>query len=211
VEFFDSDNDLPFREWALGVDRLLPGDPGYIEQSPTRMTDWFATVVSLHHAVTSQESFDALFAHIDTEVEWAKDVYALAMENLDSADTGERAAAAHILGQLGRKNIVFHHRCGRQVIAAAGEESDPDVLWAISVALAYLTHPDAVPVLVALAGHAGSDIRFHATQGLCRAGRGPHRAEVLATLRDLAVDPAPAVREEAERSIDELSRPVSWP
>lgn len=221
VEFYDSDNDLPFREYALGWDRPLPGEdteaepppvapvipvtPADAEELAGATPDWFAEVVRLQRDGDSDEESESLWALIHEATFTPKEAYAAASAHLGSDDPAERGAAVHVLGQLGYRRRALHEPSAQDLINAATQETDSDVQWALARAFGYLGHPDSLDVLVQLARHERYDIRFQVAAALPRAGSTHRRDEAMRLLVALSEDPDPSVREEARRAIAELS------
>jgi len=78
----------------------------------------------------------------------------------------ERSVAAWVLGQLGILERAFPDECHALLAAMLRNERDPDVLRDLGIACGHLLHPDAVPLLVPLADHSDSLVRYGVVLGL---------------------------------------------
>jgi HEAT repeat protein len=78
----------------------------------------------------------------------------------------ERSVAAWVLGLLGVHERAYPEECHALLAAMLRHESDPDVLRDLGVACGHLLHPDAVPLLVALADHVDPRVRSGVVSGL---------------------------------------------
>lgn len=83
-----------------------------------------------------------------------------------SANARERSVAAWVLGRLGVHERAYPEECHALLAAMLRQERDPDVLRDLGVACGHLLHPDAVPLLVALADHPDPLVRSGVVSGL---------------------------------------------
>ena len=108
--------------------------------------DW--TAVTRLHRIGSREVLDR----------------ALTLAN--SADSRARVRAADILGQLGVPDRTFPDECLGALVEQIDQESQPVVIRAAAFALGHLHDPRAINVLVSVAQHMSSEVRYAVAHSL---------------------------------------------
>jgi HEAT repeat protein len=103
----------------------------------------------------------------------------------------ERSLGAWILGQLGIPDRAFPGASVKVLARMLPAETDRNVLHAICIALGYLEHPAAVPLLLSLKGHPDSLVRYGVAFGLA----GKETPEAIQGLIELSADPSRGVRD----------------
>jgi hypothetical protein len=85
-----------------------------------------------------------------------------------STDPAERAVAGLLLGAVnnGREDGPWRPASLEICAAMLRDETDPDVVWAIAHALGSMEDARSASLLLSLAGHADSDVRFKVAMGL---------------------------------------------
>ncbi len=119
------------------------------------------------------------------------EVYAAAQQLHSSENSKERVLFADIVGQLGGRDHPAHEEAVLTLLEMLTQESDPQVLGAVGMALGHLDDPRAVGPLVRLKDHPHEDVRFGVVSGLL----GQRDPLAVKTLIELSQDPDRDVRD----------------
>jgi HEAT repeat protein len=118
----------------------------------------------------------------------------LGRELLGSADGNVRGVGCDLLGSVAQIHQELREPIATALLALAESETDGDVLWSVAGALGDTLDQRAVPVLVALADHEDSDVRYKVACSLPSVYTGRPEGLEVHTLIQLTRDSDPQVR-----------------
>jgi len=144
--------------------------------------------------VTGPEEYEAVWALLARIAPDSAAAVELGVELVASADPVARATGCDLLGLASERHEAVRDAAARAVLSIAEAEDDTDALWSIARALGRTGNPAAVPVLVALAGHADGDVRFQVALALPSVWDGDPDGVAVRTMIALTEDPDPEVR-----------------
>jgi HEAT repeat protein len=155
----------------------------------------FDRAVEASRAVAGPDDYEAVWEPLRRAAESGPAAAALALARLTSPDATIRATACDLLGVTSEVYEEVRGEAATALIALAGTEVDGDVQWSIARALGATLDTRALPVLLALARHADSNVRFQVAVSLPAVldGEVPDDAGVAALI-ELSGDPDPEVR-----------------
>jgi hypothetical protein len=112
------------------------------------------------------EDYDALWEHFEQVKRYGREGLDAALQLLQG-DTLERTVGCDLLSVLCNPDDQgWGHEVALAVCKIAQDETDADCCWSIAQALEYAGDPIGVPVLVRLADHPDSDVRFKVASAL---------------------------------------------
>jgi hypothetical protein len=118
-----------------------------------------------------------------------------AVRETGSSDVAVRATACDLLGVLSEMYEEARKDSATALVALAPNESDDNVLWSIARALGGTRDSRGLPVLLGLAGHSDSDVRFQVAVSLPAVMGDDYCDDAgVATLIALCGDEEPEVR-----------------
>ena len=143
------------------------------------------------------DDFDALWDHLGHARSFGREAFDAALRLL-GGDTIHRTLGCDLLVVLCNPDDEgWSHEAALAVVAIAYEETDADCCWSIAEALRFAGDPVGVPVLVRLASHPDSDVRFKAACALpdCTEFGEPVDQRIVTALLTLMDDSAVEVRD----------------
>lgn len=148
-------------------------------------------------ALTAEDEDEAWSAIAELHTSGSQYVFERACQLCVSADANERRVGADILGQLGTPDHIFPAETLALLLNMLAQEQEPEVLYAIAVALGHRGDPRAIGPLVALKQHPDALVRDGVVYGLMG-----HEDELaIQTLIDLSSDPETHIRDWATFSL----------
>jgi len=150
--------------------------------------------VASFRRVQSPEDYEAIWEALGQAADAGSAALELALGMLGSGDPAMRAVGCDLIGVMSNGSDDPPRRAARALVDLADHETDGDVLWSIAGALQHATDPIAVPVLVTMASHQDSDVRFNVALALPAAMRGRVDAGGIDALIALTRDADPEVR-----------------
>jgi HEAT repeats len=151
----------------------------------------FAEAVATFRAGTGSEEYDPVRPVLLRVVDADELAFPLAVGCLSDRESAVRATACGLLDVLSDRYEHLRGDAAAALIALAATEIDSDVQWAIARALGATCDARTMTTLVALAGHADSDVRFQAAMSLSSIlSDHPDDAGVAALIRLCADDDA---------------------
>jgi HEAT repeat protein len=122
--------------------------------------------IAASRAAETPDDYEGVWAPLQLVAESGADADTLALEMIGSDDPCVRATGCDLLGLLCERFEEPRTRATAALVALAVEEADVDVQWSIARALGSTADPDGLPVLLALADHPDSDVRFQVAVSL---------------------------------------------
>ncbi len=122
--------------------------------------------VAASRTVETRDDYERVWEPLRLVASDGADVAGLALEMVSSGDPSVRATGCDLLGLVCDRFEEPRRPATEALVALAKDESDVDVQWSIARALGSTFDPDGLPVLLALAGHPDSDVRFQVAVSL---------------------------------------------
>ena len=95
-----------------------------------------------------------------------REVFDEAVRLCKAVNPDERILGADILGQLGIPERAFPKESLAVLLPMLEEETDPDVLQAVAIALGHIRDPEAIPHLIKHKNHSDDRVRYGVVHGL---------------------------------------------
>lgn len=155
------------------------------------------TIAALLEATDEEQQFDRLADFVRRDAVAAQ---AVGQELIESAQSKERALGAQLLGQVASVVPTARERIAADLVAAFDPRDAADVVASFAIAMGHAADPRCKGVLVELAEHPDSRVRFSVAFALPILGIDERTAS---TLRTLTVDPDADVRDWATFALAE--------
>jgi hypothetical protein len=165
--------------------------------SDSLLDELISEALRMEQAFTQPEDYEALWEHLEQAKPFGRQAFDAALRLL-GGDTLHRTLGCDLLAVLcNPDNEGWSHEAAVAVVAIAHDESDADCCWSIAEALRFVGDPVGVEVLVRLAGHPDSDVRFKAACALpgCAEFGEPVDQRIVAALLELMDDSTVEVRD----------------
>jgi len=166
----------------------------HYETMTTPLPELIDEAVTASRLLRSADEYEAVWVPLRKAAEAGAAAIDTGLEMLGSGDPVIRATGCDLLGTVFNGSDEPRRAVAAALVELAGRESDPDVLWSVAGALHFASDPIAIPILIGLAAHPDSNVRFQTAHALTSAmADHPNDKGVEALLR-LTADRYPEVR-----------------
>lgn len=176
----------------------MPDTSNAVESDERLVDDLIARAVDAYRQLAEEGDLDPMWPLLAQTGALPDHALSRAGELGRSNDPRERAVAGLLVGSIsnGREDGPWRNTALDICAAILKDENDADVVWAVAHALGYQSGDRAAQLLVPLAAHEDSDVRFKVAMGLpATFDEDNPDEEIIAALIDLSRDDDEDVRD----------------